>query len=679
MSKNPSADLDVYFGVNQDEGNVTPEKSSKALMNINIGAQPKVRKPSEELDAYFSKEEAKNAEDKSNENISTLKEVGRQVGLTGRYIAEGNPYTALPLLVGNIANTGINYATSGINKLTGSNIPQLTMPSREFSNALTDVGIPQPQGATEELVGNISRGVAGAGGGIAAGRQLAASVNPMTSGIGTTLASNPVSQAAAATTGATAATAAQLAGASPTIQTLAGLGGSLFAPTGSAVIENTFNRLVNNPANIERNIAAFGGAGAAPTIGQATQSPLAQNIESFLSKVPGSSHVITEKANQQAAQIGNKMHEIAHSLAPNSTYTKAGAAIKNDIRGKGGFTDQFKNKADDLYNELDQHISGDTKMPINNTQNILSELNPTIVGAEKTSELFKNAKIGQISHKLNEDIKDIYSGYGGQSGALPYQAVQRLRSLVGKQIDSSELVSGASHSQWKALYGALTNDLKGAAEQTSPEAVQTWNRANNFYRAGSERLDLLKNIAKQPTGAKAYKAAIAGGKDDPTVLEAVMSSVSPKTRKAITANALKDLGKATAGNQDDLGDVFSTNSFLTNWNKLDKGSMIDRNIYGKDFSNTMGQIASTANNLKTGSKVFANPSGTGGANALISAGLSAVSKPLTIGAQLVGANQLAKYMTNPERVNALQNYQGFNLPPYAQPATINQLMQKRSQ
>ena len=91
----------------------------------------------------------------------------RQLGLTGRYVAEG--VAGLPLLLGDATNTLIDAGTSGINKMTGLNIPQIGKPSGSFQELLSP--LPQPETMTERIVSFPSRALAGAaamGGGAAA-------------------------------------------------------------------------------------------------------------------------------------------------------------------------------------------------------------------------------------------------------------------------------------------------------------------------------------------------------------------------------------------------------------------------------------------------------------------------------------------------------------------------------
>ena len=89
-----------------------------------------------------------------------------------------------------------------------------------------------------------------------------------------------------------------------------------------------------------------------------------------------------------------------------------------------------------------------------------------------------------------------------------------------------------------------------------------------------------------------------------------------ESRKRRAATTLRRLGKATAGKQDDVGEAFSTETCLTNWNKLhpDAKTAITAPM-PEGMRGDLNQIAKVASNIRDGSKVFANPSGTAQASA----------------------------------------------------------------
>lgn len=144
-----------------------------------------------------------------------MQEIGRQVGLTGRYLLEGG--LSLPNLVA-------DPIALGINKITGRNQP---LPSQQLSEDLTRAGLPSPQGTGEEIVGAMSRALAGTAGSIGAGASLAQGARGVVSNVGRELAKAPITQAGAALGSGAAGEIARQSGGGTLAQIAASLAGGL--------------------------------------------------------------------------------------------------------------------------------------------------------------------------------------------------------------------------------------------------------------------------------------------------------------------------------------------------------------------------------------------------------------------------------------------------------------------
>jgi hypothetical protein len=92
---------------------------------------------------------------------TTGEEVSRQLGLTARAGITGA--AGLPLMAGDALNTLINMITGGVNKLAGTQIPILQMPSQVLQKGMTEVGIPQPETKGEKVIQDVASAVAGVG------------------------------------------------------------------------------------------------------------------------------------------------------------------------------------------------------------------------------------------------------------------------------------------------------------------------------------------------------------------------------------------------------------------------------------------------------------------------------------------------------------------------------------
>lgn len=564
------------------------------------------------------------------EQPGMLSQIGRQLGLTARYGVEG---------AGNLLGM--------VSDPFGQFLPGYQPTGQAASGLADSLGLPQPQGDLEQGVGNASRALVGTG--LSAGAGLAANAPQ--------LAAQPLIQAVSTMTGAGAQSAAQAAGAGQGGQLAAALAGGLapgaLAAGAPAAVRGAVRG--SDPTRLNQNIAAFESAGTTPTVGQASENRVMRALESLMARVPGGAGVMQKKAATQADEVGTGLQKLADDLAPKTNPTTAGRAIEQGITGEGGFVSRFKEQASKLYDELDKHMPADTPVKLSATQAFLAKSAAPTKGAEATSALLANPKLGQIGDALGRDL-------AGSGGALPYGAAKSLRTRVGEMIANAGIVSDVPRAELKQLYGALSQDIRAQAAK-DPKAFAAANRAENYYRSGLDRLEKVESVVKKNGGAeKIFAAATAGTREGATTLRSVMQSLKPEEAKILTSAVVRRLGRANPGAQNDTGDAFSTQTFLTNWNGLSKeakSTLFDR--MGPDYRSSMDNIARMASNLRSGSKVFSNPSGTSDATIQAATVGSAVTSLLmgspggaaAVAGVVGSANLGSRLMTNPTFVRWL--------------------------
>ena len=597
----------------------------------------------------------------------------RSWGLFGRNVIEG--VTALPNMIGDIVGLKSSEATS---------------------NLLTNIGFPKEETSAERIAGGMTRGMAGIAIPYGAGIVMEGSALPVVQATGQALTSAPGSQMLSGATGGGAAATTKEAGGGTTAQTIAGLAGG-FAPSlipyGVKVIPK---KILGSPK--PENVKAFSNTGAPITVGQATESRTARAFESLLTKTPGSAGVIAKKAEEEAAAIGNRIDNITKVLAPRTGDMEAGRQIEKGIIGEGGFISKFRAKQQQIYDANDKFILQTTEVPVNNTQAILNTLSEPIVNAEGFTKPLVNPFFTELRDGLISDLKQREPQMTEQlmtqasSQTLPYAALKQMRTKVGDLLASNDIRTDVPRAQLNRVYGAITKDMENAATLSSnPKAATAiFERANAYSSAGYKRIDnILQSVVNRGNPEDIFQAAISGTKEGTTTFRAVMQSIPQDARNALTATIVKKMGTALPNQQNNIGNVFSTNTFLTNWNNLSsEAKMTIFGRQGKEFKTNMDAIAKVASNIRAGSKVFANPSGTAPTGTLIGeAGTVAGGIYLILtghpaaGATVVGgvaattalANQSAKLMTNPKFISWLA--QQTKKPIEMLPVAVNQLVQ----
>ena len=366
-----------------------------------------------------------------------------------------------------------------------------------------------------------------------------------------------------------------------------------------------------------------------------------------------------------ASSLWKAVQKLSDELAPGASAANAGEAI---ARGINAFKSGFKTVQQRLYRNLDQHIPADTTIAVDNTRGVLAALNADIDGAVNLSAMFKNAKIGGIERALLADLDDAAQaaagtggGAAGQVAGLPYEAIKKLRTLVGNELADATFVSDVPRSKWAALYGALSDDLGVAAKNAGPDAEASWQWANQFTKTQMNRLDELSGIITKDSPEKIFNAAIAGTAEGDTIARRVISALPMRERREVSAALLQRLGRATPGQQNAAGDAFSSETFLTNLSKMSPAAR--NTLFGRtDIDGViekLEQFAAVADSRREGGRIFANPSGTAPAAAQIGLGsgiaggvvAAAAGQPLPLmGALAVPAlaNAGAKLVTSPK-------------------------------
>jgi hypothetical protein len=601
-------------------------------------------------------------------------EVLRQLGLTARAGVKG--FVALP---GTVADAASGIVNEGLDLARGKGNGFRFQTTRQaLDNVMTGAGLPKAQNATERMVQDVVGGGFGAGGSVATGRVLQSASAPMVQQAGRLLATGPGMQTLSGVTGSGAMGVTREGGGGPVAQAAVGVLGAAAPSAGLAGATEGVKRVWRGGEagrqRVAENIELFrNAANTHPSVGQATEARFPRAVESLLSKSPGGAGVMTRAAEHQTAAFGQRVNQIADDLAPGASSIKAGESITGGVEG---FKEGFKKLQDRLYDKLDQHIPAQAPVPVGNTEFALKQLNEGIEGAPNLSQFFRNSKLVGIDRALQADLERSVNG-----GTLPYEAVKKLRTLVGREIADNSLVSDVPRSQYRALYGALSEDLGRAASSAGPQAQHAWQWANTYSRTQLERLDQLSGIVGKDAPEKVFQAAMSGSAEGDTILRRVVDAIPKDNRKEVAAAVLRRMGRATAGNQNDVGNVFSTETFLTNLNRLSpeaKRTLFDR-LGVPSVMKGLRDLSGAATNIREGSKVFSNPSGSGqvigaqtpawAAGALLLSGHPAAAGATA--AAPLATNALARHLTSPQTVDALAR--PTSISPAIAPAEINML------
>lgn len=413
---------------------------------------------------------------------------------------------------------------------------------------------------------------------------------------------------------------------------------------------------------------AFRSAGVEPSAGQATGSTFIQGLENFLSRMPGGAGPLRKFITEQQAKVG--------AGVITGSAEQAGRTIE---RGVTGFMDRTRKTWLVLDNALGEKLTPETQVNPSQTLATLDSLTTPIKGAEKTSEALRTTKMFEVRRGVESDLAgtpgkkfDILGPdgqpistieLGGVPGkeTLPAQALRQLRSRVGALLDDS-LVSGIPNGELKSLYGSLSKDLEAAAKAKGPETYSAWKRQNDYYSARQERIEgaLQKVLGKDRMPEDIFAATSPKNAEQVNLLRQVMRSLKTDEREVVTRAVIGRLGKASPGRQSDVGDVFSTDQFLTNWNKISKQAKVQLFPDIQQRAH-LEIVAKTAAKIKEAGSVGQNYSNTAGniaqytlyGGAALGAATGNIPVVATAAGGLAASNLTARLLTNPKFVQWL--------------------------
>jgi hypothetical protein len=424
----------------------------------------------------------------------------------------------------------------------------------------------------------------------------------------------------------------------------------------------------------QQRLKNFIDAGVTPSLGQVTQKRGIQTVELLLGNFPGSSGVIAKTAQEAQDALGKKAFNIGKDLinkALPANEVQVGRVInqgiKNGVNASDGFVGRFQSRAGILFGELDNYIKPDDLINLGGTLDKLKGLVAPIPGAEASSVVFKNSFLDDIFKGLQRDVAK-------NNGALPYNAIKSLRNKIGNKLSSLDLVPDVDKAQLKLIYGALSEDLKAGAKQLGGQkALNAFTRSNKFYQSGLKRIEsYLEPITKVADPDRIASLLLNSAKEGSTRINAIKKSLTTDQYRVFLSSVIEKMGRirpgqAIAGALDDVVEgsgKFSSETFLTNWNKLTKEAkdvLFSGKGWSKEMIKDLDQLVSVSDIIRQSGKTFANPSGTAdrivGQGLLLGGGATAITgNPAYIIGLLTafgGANVTAKLFTNPSFVKWL--------------------------
>jgi hypothetical protein len=220
----------------------------------------------------------------------------------------------------------------------------------------------------------------------------------------------------------------------------------------------------------------------------------------------------------------------------------------------------FPQQAGSLYSTFDSLMQGVGQVPLTNTMKTLGAPMARFPSSPELGAALTNPKLQSLSDTLTK-----------AGGTLTFPELQELRSAIGRSISDPTLINDIPRSDLKNVYRGISADLESAAANQSPEALDAFQRANQFYGDQVKTIDALSPLlsgSPEQSFAKINQAAGSTAGANVALLRQAQSVMPADDWNNVGAAVIRRLGEPPPSAQNALQTPFSASSFATNWNKL---------------------------------------------------------------------------------------------------------------
>lgn len=204
-----------------------------------------------------------------------------------------------------------------------------------------------------------------------------------------------------------------------------------------------------------------------------------------------------------------------------------------------------------------------TPAALTNTQAALGEMTAGLNSNPELSRLLADPQLARFRDALS-------------NGGLSWEDMKAFRSMIGERIGQPNIAGEqTSVANLRRLYGALSQDMEATAANEGPQALNAFNRANQFWRGREARREGLITDILGPDGQRSPEAAFqringwaAARGGNSARLGQALRSMPEDEANTVRATIFGHMGQARPGGQSAQGDVFSPSTFATQWNSL---------------------------------------------------------------------------------------------------------------
>ena len=437
-------------------------------------------------------------------------------------------------------------------------------------------------------------------------------------------------------------------------------GAAAIGQRGGELFGEGVKRVMGGARNAVQDLVdAYRRLGIDAPAGAVSGSKSLQTIEKALETSPASADIMQKRAEQILSQTKDAADNLANQFGRVQTKQGAGQSIKEAARAAA---ERFGFQQERIYEEAFDLVGRDTPVSVDSVTMLRVQMEQELSRASQSLSKSLEPAINTLK-ALEADAK--------AGGGIPFDALRQVRTNIGRDLDAP-MLAGATSSQntaMKRIYGALTEDMSAAAQRAGPDAAKKLATADRYTRMFmNTSAKTLEKIDKFEADDRAFEFALTSARDGGGALARLRRNFTPEEWDTVAGTVLGRMGLARPGAQDAAGEVFSVNTFLTNWNRLSpeaKKALFGGKRYADlapaldDLTKVVGslkeveKLTNTSNTARTMGTIMTIQTLAGGLGGLAIGGEDAGSVGTGILATIVAPRIAAKLITNPSFVKWL--------------------------
>lgn len=374
----------------------------------------------------------------------------------------------------------------------------------------------------------------------------------------------------------------------------------------------------------------------------ASDNVTVQNVGKKLSQTPIVGTPLRNASKTATEQLDEAARQVQDDLGTGSVEV-AGNRIRQDLTKFATDVEPKEIKA--LYDKVDNLVDPRVRIQMSETAKVAAKIKADRIRAKASDSRAVEQLIPALTDRTGRSYEEL---------KVLREDFRRLKSNKGAMENL-----GMDERHVNALYSALSSDLKAAAKAAGgDEGLKAFNEANNRAFVFSRDKDVLRNVLGQGSDENAASklAALASDTSRANIkgLMLVKSKVSKETWNELAGSVVDDLAWNPTNGQ------FTPDKFVTKWNKLSESGK--KLLFAPEQRQALEDIAKVSSRFKQMNE-FANPSGTGGAVALMAGGGTAIygalADPMVLSGTVLTAatgRGISSYLAKPASAKAVADY-----------------------